>query len=261
MKRNAITRIIIFSVLIFVLLAALIFGLVADSFHFSFSFGGNNGTYVDGKMSIASSSIENIHINWAAGSVSIQVADTNEITFSEVMPSGCKHIMTYEITGKTLELNYNKSHNIINNVSIPEKDLIITVPKDWNGGKLELNGASLDIKLENISVKTLELNGASCNLQFTGYVDAVQINGASTHSQLTCLNRVSDIEINGASCDLNLVLPKDCGFVLEMDGLSCNLHTDLPGTSADGKTRYGDGHCKISANGMSCDVTIAAAAE
>lgn len=256
MKANAMVRIILYTLTIVLLIFILSVGLGLRSTSINLGYG--SGTTLEGETSFDPSKIQTIEIDWAAGSVEIRAADTDCITVTEVLPDGYEHRMTYKISGDTLELNYAKGAVCIGfgNWEAPSKDLIITVPIHWVCEELQIDGAALKIDLDGISVGSLELDGASCELAFVGSVDSVDIDGASADIHLTCYNRISAIDLDGASCSLEVLLPKDCGFKLEMDGLSCKLHTDLPGINGNGQTLYGDGHCQIVVDGLSCDVTV-----
>lgn len=257
MKRNAIARIIVYSVLALVLTGVMVGGIVANGFMFSFH--EEDGTVITGeKATFDAAKIKKIEIDWAAGAVSIKAADSDHISVSEVSPEDSKYKMTYRISGDTLKLSFSKGKVGIGfgNWNIPNKDLCITVPRDWLCEELEIDGAALEIDIEGLSVKSLNLDGASCDLQFTGSVDQVDIDGASADIKLNCKNRISSIEVDGASCEIDVTLPQGCGFLVEMSGLSCSFHSDLPGISQGDRYTYGDQHCKIQVDGLSCDVTI-----
>lgn len=261
MKRNAIARIIFNSILVIVLTGILCTSLSFGGF--IFRFGENGGTVVDQEGSVSAADIRNLEIDWAGGSITISRGNTDQIIFSETAPENCKYQMVYTTTGNTLKLSYSK--NTINigfgSWNIPDKDLTIIVPQDWECEALEIDGASLTIRIENLIVDTLELDGASCDLNFIGQVRRVDVDGASTDLHLECLNRIEQIDIDGASCELNLILPKNCGFSVDMDGISYGLNTDLPCTDQDGAKIYGDGQCKINVDGISCEVNISESSE
>lgn len=261
MKTNAMVRIIVYTLTIVLLVFLLCVGLGLREFTVNLGYG--SGTTVEGEVTFEASKIQNMEIDWAAGSVSIRAVDTDHITVTEVMPENCEYKMTYKVSGDTLKLSYSSGAVSIGfgGWSGSSKDLIITVPIGWVCEELEIDGASLDINLQDLTIGKIDLDGASCNLNFTGSLEKMEADGAAQKITLVCGNRISSIDIDGASCDLNLTLPKDCGFLLEMDGLSCDLYTELPGTSTNGQTVYGDGHCKISVDGVSCDVTITESTE
>ena len=254
MKRNAIARIVIYSVLALVLTGILVAVLAFDGF--MLPLGSSGGTAVEGEVSLDAAEIHSLRIEWAAGSVQILAADTDRITVSEVRPNDSKYPMTYQISGNTLKLDYGVKSISFGMNQMQKKDLLVVVPLDWVCQELEIDGASLDITITDLTVGTLKLDGASCDLDFSGSVDEVSIDGASTDATLRCGNRVDSIDVDGASCSLEVFLPKDCGFLVEMDGLSCDFHSDLSGVSQGGDYSYGDRHCKIDVDGISCDVTV-----
>lgn len=255
MKTNAMVRIIVYTLTIVLLVFLLCVGLGLREF--TVDLGHGSGTTVEGEVTFEASKIQNMEIDWAAGSVSIRAVDTDHITVTEVMPENCEYKMTYKVSGNTLKLSYSSSFNIgFGGWSGPSKDLIITVPIGWVCEELEIDGAALDIDLDGITVGDLELDGASCELNFVGSADQVDIDGASARISLEFANRVSEINVDGASCELEVILQKDCGFQVEMDGLSCRFHSDLHYSVGNGTYSYGDCHCKINVSGVSCNVNI-----
>lgn len=128
--------------------------------------------------------------------------------------------------------------------------LAIAVPKDWNCEDLKINGTGLAIDLQDISIGSLELNGSACTLNFSGSLEDLKVSGTSIAATLGCKNAVSDIKINANACVMELTLPKDCGFLAQMDAPSCRFDTDLSGLYyyAD-KYGFGDEYCKIQVQG------------
>lgn len=255
MKRNAIARIIIYSIVAFVLIGILVVSLAPE--FFMYHFGDHTVTDVPAEGHVTAT-VRKLEIDWAAGSVTIRRGTDDRIHFYESAPDGCWYQMDYEIDGDTLSIMYSITPIGIGfgNHSMPKKDLVIQVPQDWTCEELKLDGAALNIHIENLTVENLDIDGAACNIAFGGSVDQVEIDGASCDITLYCNNEISVINIDGASCSLNLNLPKDCGFALSMDGLSCKLETELSAVTAGDTTIYGDGHCMIDVDGISCYVTI-----
>ena len=150
MKRNAIARIVIYSVLVVVLTGILLVGILANGF--SIDFGSSGGTTVESEVSVDAKDIKNLDIVWACGAITINVADTDQITFKETAPENCKYKTTYDVSGSTLELEYGSQKIAIGfgDNSIPRKDLEITVPQDWVCEQLEIDGASLNISINHL---------------------------------------------------------------------------------------------------------------
>lgn len=256
MKANAITRIVIYSILILLLIGILCACLGLGQLSFRI---GKKGSYVDGETSLAAADISNLSIDWAAGSIRIITADTDSITFSEDGETDDER-MTYRKEGNTLHLSYSTGIRIGFH-STPQKDLTITVPRDWVCSTLEIDGAVLDIHTTDVAIETIELDGAANKLTASGNIEKLDCDGASNIITLNCVQRPRRIEIDGASCKLNLTLPKGCGFRAELDGISCDLDTRLPYQTRDEYHSYGDEYCRIDVDGVSCKVNIEEATE
>ena len=110
MKRNAIARIVIYSILAVVLTGVLLVGMLVNDF--IIDFGSSGVTTEESEASVDVNGINKLDINWACGAVTIQVGDTDQITFKETAPENCKYQMTYDVNGSTLELNYSQRISI-----------------------------------------------------------------------------------------------------------------------------------------------------
>lgn len=251
MKANAITRIVIYSILILLLVGILCACLGLGQLSFRI---GKMGTYVYGDASLKASDISGLSIDWAAGTIRITTADTDTITFSEEGETDDDR-MTYWMEGGTLHISYSTGIRI-GFTSTPSKDLNVTVPKDWVCSELEIDGAALDIHTSDTQIGTLELDGASNNLNVTGSINKLDCDGASNVITISCTQRPSQIDMDGASCKLDLTLPKGCGFWVEMDGLDCDFDSRLPYQTRDEAHSYGDEYCRIDVDGISCKVNI-----
>ena len=262
MKQNAIVRIILFSLLALVLTGILLGFLFEEIYLLDFD--ADDGTMLTGEVSIAADSIQKLEINWAVGAVNINTADTDQITFRDSAPENSKYQTVYNVHGNTLELNYSSRGGIsigFGDHSIPGKDLTVTVPQDWVCEQIEIDGASLIISIQHLNAEKIDLDGAANSLQFLGSVEQVDVDGASNNIHLNCENHPTLIDIDGASCDLDIILPSGCGFAVDMEGLSCDFHSDLDYTTKNGQYIYGNGHTNVSVDGISCDVTISESAE
>lgn len=253
MKRNAIVRILIYTILALALTGILVHGLTGDLFGFHVT----GGIEVNYEASVEAEGAEKIEINWAAGAVQIKREDVDRIIFREVAEGTIQKKMVYRYTGNTLELNYGGKYSGLGTAQ--EKDLVVIVPLSWSGKCIQINGAALTVDILDITINELEMDGADCVLNFQGSVDKVSIDGASAQVKLNCINRISRIEMDGASCKLDVTLPAGCGFRVDMDGLGCKFNSDLPGIAQNGHYSYGDQQCKIEVDGLSCEVSICAA--
>lgn len=256
MKGNAIARIVLYSLLTFVLSAVLLVGILIGNF--TINIDSSSGTVVESEVSVSADGIQKLEIDWASGAVTINVADTDQITIRETAPENSKYKMTYDVNGSTLELNYGarKISFGFGDNAMPSKDLVITVPRDWVCEQIEIDGAALTISIQHLTVEKIDLDGAANNLDFVGKVKTVDVDGAANNLHLNCESHPSLIDIDGASCELDLILPKGCGFAVEMNGLSCDFSSELDYSVKNGQYIYGNGHTNVNADGISCDVTI-----
>jgi len=254
MKTNAIIRIVIYSLVILILVAILCAGLGIGTL--SFQVGSLSGDYKTGAGSAPANTVTDLEIEWAAGSVRIETADVDWISFQESGSTGEKDAMAYAIKGSTLHISYGKSPIKIGLVSTPEKDLTITVPRDWVCKALELDGAALDVEIYNLNVGTFDIDGASNKIDFYGAFTSLSCDGAACELNMICTDRPREIDLDGAACQLDVVLPKDCGFSVQIDGLSCDFQSDFDYVRSEDRYVSGDCYCSIDADGISCDVKV-----
>ena len=272
MKRNAIARIIIYSLILFVLVSVLTIGLGVGMFTYRVDY--QSEAYALGPGKIPAWEVHDIEVNWAAGSITIETADTDSISFDE---TGSKNNepMVYRQQGNKLIIEYQVPEVAFGFTSSSSKDLIITVPQDWQGGKLTVNAASAELTVNglvandvsvntasgdcsftNCSLSELELNSASGKVNYIGTLYSLDCDTASGNITVVFDNIPRSIEFDGVSADLELTLPADAGFIVEMDALSGGFTSDFETSQRNGQYICGDGSCKIDIDGMSGNVTI-----
>ena len=169
---------------------------------------------------IAASEVGGMEIEWNAGSISILAADTDKITIAA--PNSA------ELVGDVLKILPSADS---------DEELVITVPRDWTcqSMKLQCNGTTVD--LQQLSAETLVLNGSDCVWTVSGDIEIINIAG----------NR----------SNLDLTLPQDRGFQVELDWVHNTFHSAYSGVRFDGsKYLCGDQYCKIRVDGLSCVVFI-----
>lgn len=280
MKSNAIVRIVLFAIAILVLVGILAAGLLAEAFpvlHF-----GSGDTLVNGTQSssfiVDSAKVKNLEIQWAAGSVTIQPGETedNAIYVSETGADSEDQRLVWKESGGTLHIQFCEPRVFVGISFDGSKDLTITVPSGWECGSLEIDAASANVDVSDLTIKEVDFDGASGNCSFENcHVDEIDLDGASgnirfsgTLNELSCDAASADctiilqnvpklIDMDMASGDLDLTLPESCsGFTAEVDGLSTSFHSDFATTNHDGRHTYGDGSCRINVSAMSGDVRI-----
>lgn len=286
MRKSAIIRLILFSVLAMVLIGILLSGIMFKFFSFTdrkFEKLEQTVQTVQPFSNVISfpASIEDIRISWHSGTITVDTADTAEITVAE---SGDvhDHSMSLRSTDSTLMILYQDEDsagriisNLFNIGNNPKKDLQIIVPKDWNGKVLTVDSVSADLTVAGIqteevkvnSVSTcnrfqdcklgnLEFSGASGTLTFDGSIRQLKLEGVSTDCTVTASNTPEEIEVEAVSSNLNLTLPDGSGFTVQMDDLAGKFTTDFETTKQDNRYTCGNGECSIQISGVSPTVAI-----
>lgn len=275
MKRNAIVRIVLFSILAITFSMILIGGIGWRQY-------GLPGMVVkkssDAPVVIGTNfpakGVDRLQIDWVAGSVYISTADTDVISVEESIATGDEP-MVLKKDGSTLYVEYSKNETLFSLGSTTSKDLYVTVPMGWYCKELEiasasadtylqdLTGKKLDIEtasgkhaIENCTFDTVEMDSASGNLVYSGIAYEIDVDSASAGAEVTVLNVPKSIKLNSASGDLHLTLPRGCGFTLDKSTLSGSCTTEQATTEHNGKLIHGDGSCKIKVNGLSSSVRI-----
>lgn len=273
MKRNAIVRIVLFSLAIVVLLGILLTGLGIGMFMVDMDV--DMSQYVQGGSSVDAALVSNIEIEWAAGNILIETADVDTISFQESGSFPSDQQMVYSTDYKTLSICYSKPAIRIGLISTPSKDLTITVPEDWQGGNIQIEAASADITVNNLSANSVELDSASGDCVFTGcslseldvdtasgdityngVVKTLSCDAASADITAVLLQVPQSIDMDCASGSLDLTLPEDCGFTVELDSISGNFRSDFEVSKTGDSYVHGNGACRINVDSMSGDVTI-----
>lgn len=235
-------------------------------------------------LTLPATDIRNIEIEWVAGKILIQPMDVPEITFSESDVTDIKNALAWEHRNNTLSIYFCEDaiHNFIgfgNNTKLT-KDLTIYVPKDWTCDSLEIDAASASLevndltirevdidtasgacKFDNCSVKELDLDTASGDIRFYGFLDILDCDAASANFYAILTNIPTRMDMDSMSGDLDITLPESAGFTASVEGLSAKFTSDFDTITRNGNHVHGDGHCRISVDAVSGDVTIRKAAE
>lgn len=272
MRTNAIVRIVIYSLVVLLLLGVLAAGLGIGMLSFDLELG--HGSYTTGSGSVPAADIRKLEIEWAAGSIEIVPGDSDSITFSEVLPADAKE-MVFEQRGNTLTIRYSAPAIEVGIVNNAAKDLTVTVPADWFCQELRIDAAAVDVHVSSLTAESVDLNSASGDCSFTGCdfgeldVDAAagMIAFRGKLGALDCDVAAADVEalftvaprridVDSSSGELDITLPADCGFRVDVEGLSADFTTDFDTTRENGCYVYGDQSCQIEVDSFSADVTI-----
>lgn len=292
MKTNAIVRIVIWSIVLLVLIGILTTGISWNLFgiHRSSTTADAaapvESVFVDPTaifssdaegVRIDASQIRKIKVDWAAGSITVVPGDGESIVFTESASSDEDDRMVWDQSGDVLTIQYSKRINSIgihiNDIS--KKDLTIVVPRNWAGDSLNVDAASakLDVRdltlrevdidtasgvcvFENCTVDSLDIDTASGDVRYRGSLAELDVEAASASFTGILTSAPSRISMDSMSGGLELTLPENTGFTVDMDTMSGKFTSDFPTTTKNGTYISGDGSCRISVSAMSGDVKI-----
>lgn len=296
MKRNAIIRIIIWS-LVIVILTGILFTFFAGRGYYRLRRSERaeetavpvplESVYVhsaDGRDTFPAADISRLEIEWVAGEILIQTGKTDQITVKEDGVTDEKYAMVIQQRGEKLKILFCEeavaSYYGIKTRSDLEKDLTITVPPDWicetldidcAAATLEVNdltihevdfdGASGTCEFENCTVDDMDVDTASGDIRFIGTLDVLDCDAASASVYAVLANTPSRLDMDSLSGDLEIVLPQNAGFTLAMDAMSSDFTSDFETTLKNGNYVCSDGSCRINVDALSGDVFIRAQEE
>lgn len=287
MRTSAIIRIVIFSLAI-ILLSFILLSVLDHNYYIEdgrvHSYDEAGPLPTEGLMQInqhdVPAQIQNIDIEWVAGSIAIYRSDSlSNIVVEETCHTGSEYEMVMKKSGQTLKIQFCEedsfefpSFGIDADVS---KDLVIRVPAAWNCNSLEIDaaatevyiidmtineldfdGASGKLTLENCNVADLDIDTASGDVEFSGNLSKLDFDAASAkfHGEIHCIPE--QLDLDAMSGDLTIVLPEDCGFYLENETMSGSFDSDFDFHTTGAHYECGDGACKIHISAMSGDVCI-----
>lgn len=220
--------------------------------------------------------IRELDIEWLSGKIKIYPGNTDRITVEEDGNFQDKYAMVVRQDEDSLKVRFfQEERNVIGLHSIPDKDLIITVPADWycnaleietasaslevsklNIGEVEFSGASGACTFENCNVDLLDIGTASGDVRFVGSLNRLDCDAASANVYAALTNVPGSLDLDTMSGDLELILPAQAGFTLAMDTASGDFNTDFDIQRKDARMVSGDGACRINISALSGDVTI-----
>lgn len=221
------------------------------------------------------SRVQSLEIDWAAGSVTIAPSNVGRITISETPVDRPEEALAYTLHGDTLRIRYYEKKTNPSFNHRHSKDLTILVPRDFVLNALSVDTASADLSVTDMRIGEADVDGASGRCRFENCqlgslsVDTVSgdvfVSGTATELDLDCVssaiqaqltNVPNEISSDTTSGSLELTLPKDAGFTLELETISGNFRSDFDTTKNGSIYRCGDGRCEIEVDSVSGDVTI-----
>lgn len=284
MKTNAIVRIVLYTAAIIILMGILTTALMDHQYTYDPRFDyGHEIIPTEPVQQITTENvtadIRNIEIEWVAGIITLQ-ADQNAtyISIIEHSSSNSEHKMVCKQSGQTLKIQFSEESFEFPSFGVNtdiRKDLVITIPADWECNSLEIDAAAAQVILNgpsihefdfdsasgscsmiNCDITNIDIDTASGDIDFSGTLDTLDCDAASANCSIEVFNIPSSIEMDSMSGDLELILPPDAGFTCSLDAMSGSFDSDFEFGTIGETYIHGDGNCKINVSALSGDVSI-----
>ena len=231
------------------------------------------------RTTFSASEVQEIEIEWVAGDILIQPHDTDTIEVREDGLSDERYAMVLRCREGELKIQFcdedmSRMFGVGFDTEI-SKDLTIYVPRDWECESLELDvasakvevndmvigevdfdGASGTCEFENCTVKEVDIDTASGDVRFIGTLNILDCDAVSASVYAVLANTPSRLDLDSLSGDLDITLPGDAGFTLSMNAMSSHFSSDFETVMKNGNYFCGDGQCRINVDAMSGDVII-----
>jgi len=254
MKRNAIIRIILYSLALVVLLGILGVCLGIRLFMV-------DGIHIDGGKIITEGSIEGsaegvstgigdtlpqisegdtvstvldtsdireIRVDWAAGNITI-ISDelTTQITVMEPKVVEEKYQMRCFVKDNTLHIEYCQPHIGISldRIDAP-KDLMIIVPADWQCDELSIDSAAASVTIRDLFLVDVEINAASgvCNFE---NCTVMNLDVETASGDVTFSGALNHLDFEAMSANCHLTLGNE-PMTIDVESMSGDLTLELP---------------------------------
>lgn len=187
--------------------------------------------------------VNSISIDWVAGGVSIQYADSNIFRIREESDSVLTDSlrMRYCVTDDgELKIKFCQSGSYRNGRLLDiNKMLVVYVPHDANLDEIEIDMVGGLICYDSVPCRKLNLDVG--NVATTVWTPTLP----------------DEIDLDAVKATLRFYVPSTAGMTIEMDGIKSTLDSELPVSKEDKKTTIiGDGRCKVDIDAVSSKVYI-----
>lgn len=216
--------------------------------------------YVMGGATFAASEVDDLSIDWLSDSVTIEVYDGEELVISETSDKTLNDTTTmyhYLNAKGTLNINYGKPGVRMKGEGLPEKHLLVRVPRTMRLEDVEVNGLGHNLVMNGVRCESLEVNAVSNQITLNECeVDDIEINSVTANMEATFSKMPEEMELNNVSGETVLWVPEDAGITLEMEGMVSNFRSELPVVKKWNKKVIGNGACKIECNCVNGELDI-----
>lgn len=290
MKRNAIARIIIWSLVAVLLTSLLVVGISSSPSSFfsgDWSLGGIGVTYKNSALynvggGTVTDEFQSIKVNWTNGKINIEAYDGEDTVISETEVAEKENKLRWRVEDGVLKIQQMAAGMRFGLKKTPKKTLTVKIPSNVAEGlkavtsdsvsaevtitgisasdKIEIDTVSGGANLKNIKTEKLDIDTVSGSIKAAGEFTELESDSVSGDVTVSSATPLKKLDCDSTSGNIRLTIPKNSGFTLKADTVSGDISCGLP-TVSESKNRSvcGDGSADFETDTVSGDLIITSA--
>ena len=290
MKRNAIARIIIWSLVAVLLTSLLVVGISSSPSSFfsgDWSLGGIGVTYKNSALynvggGTVTDEFQSIKVNWTNGKINIEAYDGEDTVISETEVAEKENKLRWRVEDGVLKIQQMAAGMRFGLKQTPKKTLTVKIPSNVAEGlkavtsdsvsaevtitgisasdKIEIDTVSGGANLKNIKTEKLDIDTVSGNIKAAGEFTELESDSVSGDVTVSSATPLKKLDCDSTSGNIRLTIPKNSGFTLKADTVSGDISCGLPTVSESKNRRVcGDGSADFETDTVSGDLIITSA--
>lgn len=290
MKRNAIARIIIWSLVAVLLTSLLVVGISSSPSSFftgDWSLGGIGVTYKNSALynvggGTVTDEFQSIKVNWTNGKINIEAYDGEDTVISETEVAEKENKLRWRVEDGVLKIQQMAAGMRFGLKKTPKKTLTVKIPSNVAEGlkavtsdsvsaevtitgisasdKIEIDTVSGGANLKNIRTEKLDIDTVSGSIKAAGEFTELESDSVSGDVTVSSATPLKKLDCDSTSGNIRLTIPKNSGFTLKADTVSGDISCGLPTVSESKNRRVcGDGSADFETDTVSGDLIITSA--
>ena len=290
MKRNAIARIIIWSLVAVLLTSLLVVGISSSPSSFfsgDWSLGAMGVTYKNSALynvggGTVTDEFQSIEVNWTNGKINIEAYDGEDTVISETEVEEKENKLRWRVEDGVLKIQQMAAGMRFGLKKTPKKTLTVKIPssaaeklKSVNtdsvsaevniigvaaSDKIEIDTVSGGADLKKIRTEKLDIDTVSGSIKAAGEFTELESDSVSGDVTVSSATPLKKLDCDSTSGNIRLTIPKNSGFTLKADTVSGDISCGLPTVSESKNRRVcGDGSADFETDTVSGDLIITSA--
>lgn len=287
MKRNAIARIVIWSLVAVLLISLLIVGINCSPSSFftgDWSSGIIGVTYKNSALynvggGTVTDEFHSIKVNWTNGKINIESYDGEDTVISETEVAEKENKLRWRVEDGVLKIQQMAAGMRFGLKKTPKKTLTVKIPssaaeklKSVNtdsvsaevniigvaaSGKIEIDTVSGSAEMKNIKTARLDIDTVSGEVNAEGEISELESDSVSGDITVSSAVPLEKLDCDSTSGNIRLTIPKNSSFTLKADTVSGDISCGLPAVSESKNRRVcGDGSADFETDTVSGDLII-----